>query len=404
MIPKTRFFALEAKSPGYYIGLAIAAMIAAAGGLAAWYMGSEGHYVTGMDNQIVWGLPHVSAIFLILISSGVLNVAAVGTMFKKAAYKPMVRLAALVSGVALVGGLAVLVLDLGRPDRLIVAMTHYNFKSIFAWNIILYTGLFVLVILYSWTLFERRMGRMTPVFGLLSLVWRFLLTACTGAIFAFIVARSAYDSALMVPQFLLLSLSQGMSVFILILVVVGRFTKVTPGNYILFRMKNLLGIFVLALAYFTIIGVLAKLYGASTNDALALYAIGDGFTYTLLFAVGYIGAGSLLPAFLFYVRPFSECRYAALTGVALVPMGGLVLLYTIIIGGQALPMPMFPGMIESSDFYDGVVNEYLPSLPEILLAVGGVALSAALLIFMLAVLRFLPSSLADSHLRPEAEN
>jgi molybdopterin-containing oxidoreductase family membrane subunit len=31
----------------------------------------------------------------------------------------------------------VLVLDLGRPERLVVAATHYNFRSIFAWNMIL---------------------------------------------------------------------------------------------------------------------------------------------------------------------------------------------------------------------------------------------------------------------------
>jgi formate-dependent nitrite reductase membrane component NrfD len=48
----------------------------------------------------------------------------------------------------LAGGLAVLVLDLGRPDRLIVAMTYYNFKSIFAWNMIFYNGFFAIVGLY----------------------------------------------------------------------------------------------------------------------------------------------------------------------------------------------------------------------------------------------------------------
>ncbi len=48
----------------------------------------------------------------------------------------------------LIGGLSILVLDLGRPDRLIVAMTSYNFKSIFAWNIILYNGFLAVLIMY----------------------------------------------------------------------------------------------------------------------------------------------------------------------------------------------------------------------------------------------------------------
>ena len=93
-----------------------------------------------MSNQIVWGLPHVFAIFMIVAASGALNVASLGTVFGRAAYKPLGRLSGLLSIALLLGGLAVLVLDLGRPDRLIVAMTSYNFKSIFAWNIFLYVG------------------------------------------------------------------------------------------------------------------------------------------------------------------------------------------------------------------------------------------------------------------------
>ena len=46
-------------------------------------------------------------------------------------YKPLGRLSALLAICLLTGGLIVLVLDLGRPDRLIVAMTTFNFKSIF---------------------------------------------------------------------------------------------------------------------------------------------------------------------------------------------------------------------------------------------------------------------------------
>ena len=37
------------------------------GFLAAYYMEHHGHYVTGMNNQVVWGMPHVFAIFLIVL-------------------------------------------------------------------------------------------------------------------------------------------------------------------------------------------------------------------------------------------------------------------------------------------------------------------------------------------------
>ena len=124
-------------------------------------MEHNGHWVTGMNNEVVWGLPHVFAVFLIVAASGALNVASISSVFSKSAYKPLARLSGLLALALLAGGLAVLVLDLGRPDRLIVAMTYYNFKSIFAWNIYLYTGFFVIVIIYLWMMMERKMNGFT---------------------------------------------------------------------------------------------------------------------------------------------------------------------------------------------------------------------------------------------------
>ena len=127
---KTIFRELKGDGLKFYGALGSFGLAALFGLVAAYYMETNGHHVTGMNNQIVWGMPHVFAVFLIVAASGALNVASIGSVFGKTAYKPLARLSGLVAIALLVGGLAVLVLDLGRPDRLIVAMTTYNFKSI----------------------------------------------------------------------------------------------------------------------------------------------------------------------------------------------------------------------------------------------------------------------------------
>jgi molybdopterin-containing oxidoreductase family membrane subunit len=71
-------------------------------------------------------------------------------------------------------------------------------------------------------------------------------------------------------------------------------------------------------------------------------------------------------------------------------------MYTVIIAGQAYPLQIFPGYEVTSSFYDGVVNEYSPSIYEIALGVGGVAVSLLIVAFVIKVLPFLPKSLADS--------
>jgi Ni/Fe-hydrogenase subunit HybB-like protein len=81
-------------------------------------------------------------------------------------------------------------------------------------------------------------------------------------------------------------------------------------------------------------------------------------------------------------------------------IGGLAQMYVIIIGGQAYPLIMFPGMEVSSAFQDGTIAEYSPSLPEVLLGLAGVGIALAATTFALKVLPFLPASLADADVDP----
>jgi molybdopterin-containing oxidoreductase family membrane subunit len=262
-------------------------------------MEHHGDYVTGMNNRIVWGIPHVFALFLIIAASGALNVASIASVFQNKLYKPLSRLSGLVSLALLAGGLMVLVLDLGRPDRLIVAMTEYNFKSIFAWNIILYNGFFVIVAVYLWMMFERRMNKFSRKIGIAAFIWRLVLTTGTGSIFGLLVARHTYDAMIMAPKFIVMSFSFGLAFFILILIASYKWGDRPLGDVILNRLRNLLGVFVAAVLYFVIVFHIGNIYLAENNNVeMILFA--NGSIYTNLFWYGQIILGSIVPLILIY--------------------------------------------------------------------------------------------------------
>jgi Ni/Fe-hydrogenase subunit HybB-like protein len=82
-------------------------------------------------------------------------------------------------------------------------------------------------------------------------------------------------------------------------------------------------------------------------------------------------------------------------------LGGIAQIYVIIIGGQAYPMPLYPGKdIVSSSFFDGTVAMYSPSLPEVILGIGGIGLALVMAAFAMRVLPFLPQSLSDADADP----
>jgi molybdopterin-containing oxidoreductase family membrane subunit len=387
-----RYTEIEGTSPAWYLLLGGLALITGIGLISAWYMEHHGHYVTGMTNQIVWGMPHVFAVFLIVAASGALNVASIGSVFGQKLYKPMARLSALLAIALLAGGLMVLVLDLGRADRLIVAMTYYNFKSIFAWNIFLYTGFFGVVAVYLWFMMERKMEPYSKVAGMTAFIWRLILTTGTGSIFGFLVARSLYSSALLAPMFVILSFSYGLAIFQLVLMASCRWTGRPLGDVVVNRLKNLQGVFIAAGLYFVVVFHLTNLYFARQWDAERFILL-EGGVHTAVFWLGQILLGSVAPLFIVYNGTLSKSRTWISMAAVLVILGGIAQMWVTIIGGQAYPLEMFPGFEVSSSFFDGAVSAYVPSLAEILLGLSGMAIALIIVVFALKVLRFLPESL-----------
>ena len=386
------------ESPRYWGLLAVLAAIVGVGGFATLYMEHEGHWVTGMTNQIVWGTPHVFAIFLIVAASGALNVASIGSVFGQKMYKPLARLSGLMAITLLVGGLIVLVLDLGQPSRLIVAMTTYNFKSIFAWNIYLYVGFMAIVAVYLFTMMERKANRFSHGVGVFAFVWRLALTTGTGSIFGFLVARQGYDAAIMAPMFIIMSFAYGLALYLLVLMFTFDSDERPLGDAVLRRLKNLLGVFVAAVFYFTVVYHLTNLYGTE-NHAFEAFILRDGGVYTWTFWIGWVLLGMLAPMGILFHPALGMQRGSIAIAALLVVLGGLSAIYVIVIGGQAFPLNMFPGhtIIESGYFdgVNGVARHYSPSLPEFLLGIGGFALALLVTFIGVRLLQFLPTSLAD---------
>jgi len=391
---KTIFTTVTDHGLSYWLVLIVLAGITGIGLLAAYYMEHNGHYVTGMNNQIVWGLPHVFAIFLIVAASGALNVASVGSVFGKTEYKPLGRLSGLLAMTLLVGGLGVLVLDLGRPDRLIVAMTYFNMKSIFTWNILLYTGFLGVVGLYLMTMFINSWNKYTKIGGIAAFVWRFVLTTGTGSIFGFLVARQGYDAAILAPTFIAASLSFGTAIYMLVLMWIYKSTGRALGDEVMTRLKRLNAVLAVAALFFVVVYHLTNLY-ATQHHGVEGFILGGGSVYSALFWIGQVLLGTIVPVALFWT-PSIKSRLSIIVGALLIILGGFSMIYVVVVGGQAYPMDLISGMTVSSSFGDGQIATYVPTLAEFLLGMGGVAFAIFGALFVVKILPFMPQSLADS--------
>lgn len=395
---KTVYREIKATPAAWQLGILLSAFVAAMMAVVL-YIEHHGHIVTGMNNQIVWGLPHVFAIFLIVAASGALNIASIGTVFGQKAYKPMGRFSSVLAIMLLAGGLAVVVLDLGRPDRLLVAMTYYNLSSIFTWNILLYNGFFGVVGIYLIAQMWRGLDyKYVKAAGFIAFIWRLVLTTGTGSIFGWLVARPGYDAAIMAPLFIVMSFSFGLAMFILVTLALFRLENRVFGDQLLIRMGRLLGIFAALVIYFTAVQHLTALYAAE-HGGVEWFFLRDGGIYTMLFWGVQVLLGGLAPIALVFLNP---SRRSTILTSFLVVIGGFTQVYVIVIGGQAYPLDIFPGFEVLEGFNEGVVSNYVPSVWELILGLGGVAIALLGAGVAAKVLRVLPTNLSDANVSADA--
>ena len=264
----------------------------------------------------------------------------------------------------------------------------FNITSVFAWNTILYSGMFGLVIAYLWSMMEKRMNVYSKPLGVAVFAWRFILTTGTGLIFAFLTARQAFGSAILPPMFVVMSFAWGMAVFHVVQMVIYAWNDKELEPEILERKKRLLGLFILGSLYMVIVYHMTNLYFAH-RMSFERFILLDGGVYPALFWWGYVLIGNVLPLVLIFMPGMKTKKSAMMASLAVV-LGGFAFLYVFIIGGQAFPLELFPGYQVSSTFGDGQIGSYTPSIYEILLGFGGLAIAFIITTVSVHVLNFMP--------------
>jgi molybdopterin-containing oxidoreductase family membrane subunit len=222
-----------------------------------------------------------------------------------------------------------------------------------------------------------------------------VLTTGTGSIFGLLVAREAFDSAVMAPLFIVMSLSFGTALMLLMGMLIFRINGATMDPALLRKLRRLLGFFVIGVAYLVAVDHLTKLY-VTGHHQLERFILLDGGIYTFLFWGVQVLLGTVVPAILLLLPRFGQRGYL-IAAALLVVLGALAQVYVLIIGGQVLPLQIFPGYSVTSTFFDGVIADYTPSLAELALGMGGLGLAVLVTLIGVRILPFVPVQMAGEN-------
>jgi len=185
-----------------------------------------------------------------------------------------------------------------------------------------------------------------------------------------------------------MSFAWGLAVFIPVQAGMYASSGATLPPLVHQRMKNLLATFIAAVLYLTAVLHLANAYFAK-NIAFEYFILFDS-EFAGMFWIGQVLIGSLLPLALLFTPATGKRMLWVNVASLLVIAGAFFQLYVFIVGGQAFPLDIFPGYDVKSSFFDGAVDHYRASLPEILLSLGGLGIAFTITLIGVRALNFLP--------------
>jgi molybdopterin-containing oxidoreductase family membrane subunit len=118
------------------------------GGYALYLQISKGHIVTGMRDNVVWGLFIVNFIFFIGLSYAGAIIAGLLHLFKVSWGKPIIRLAQMMTMISVIVGPIFILLCVGRFDRLHHLFIYPRLQSPMTWDVLAIMTYFVGSVLF----------------------------------------------------------------------------------------------------------------------------------------------------------------------------------------------------------------------------------------------------------------
>ena len=264
---------------GINVGIAVAAVVAAAG-VALWGVQLSGGLVqTGMRNLDSWGLYITMFMFLVGLSAGGLIISSVPRAFGMKGFGGISKVAVWTSICCTVLAVGFVVVDLGQPARLWELFAYSNLGSPLMWDILVLGAYLVLSIAYLWATLRAEAGKVSAaalrVISVVALVCAVLVHSVTAWIFGLQQAHELWHTALLAPWFVSSALVCGVALVLVVVIALRKagYLELDQANVV--KLAKMLGAFVLVDLYFFGCDLLTSAFpGGSGAEVMGMLTAG----------------------------------------------------------------------------------------------------------------------------------
>ncbi|HIJ60375.1 MAG TPA: polysulfide reductase NrfD [Nitrospirae bacterium] len=348
------------------LGIMVLAFIVA--GLDAVRIGYKDAY--GVTREVSWGLLISTYIFFVLISTGLCIVSSIGHVFGVKDLMPITKRAVFLSIVTIVVGFAVVLFEIENPFRMaIYNVISPNLTSNIWWDGTLF-GAYLVFMMVEFISILMHKHKIATIAGLLGLISGIVAISNLGAIFAMLHGREYWYGPYLPIYFIASAMLSGCAAIIFFTWIgykVNNEQMAPPMERAMEVVGKLCTLMITIIVFFTS----WKLITGSVGGPAKVEAIKALLTGPFAFNFWFIemGLGLFIPFILFLMSKWKNLNLIFIASVLMI-FSTYFMRYDLVIVGQLVPsfyelhVTDYPGLLS-----------YRPSIHEIIISIGGIALA-----------------------------
>jgi len=338
--------------------------------------------ITGLSRDASWGFYIANFTFLVGVAAGGVMVVLPYYLHDYKAFGKVTILGEFLAIASVVMCITFILVDLGQPMRVFNVFLYPTPNSVLFWDTIVLQGYLLLNIVIGWNVLEaERNGvhyqKWLKPFIYLSIPWAISIHTVTAYLYAGLPGRGFWMTAILAPRFLSSAFASGPALLILMCLIIRRVSSFDPGREQIQSLAKIVAYAICVNVFFFLCEVFVVFYSQIPEHM-------DHFKYLF---VGFHGKGAYVPwmwsslilmviGIILTVNPLTRKNEGVLAVACLV-----IFLGTWIDKG----LGMIAGGFTPSPLHE--INEYIPTLPEIGIALGVWAMGFLILtaLFKIAV-------------------
>ncbi|NOS69135.1 MAG: polysulfide reductase NrfD [Verrucomicrobia bacterium] len=241
----------------------------------------HGLMVTGMSDQVSWGVYIANFTFIVGVAAAAAMLVIPVYIYDNKELHDLVIFGELLAVAAILMCLAFVTVDLGRPDRfwhLIPGIGKFNFPgSMLSWDVIVLNGYLLLnVHICGYLLYCRYQGR-TPSkwfyipFVFLAIGWAISIHTVTAFLYVGLGGRPFWNASIVGPRFLASAFTAGPAIIILALQVIRHVTDYRISDKALLTLRSIVQVSMLINVFLLFNEVFKEFYTRTSHVAASNY-------------------------------------------------------------------------------------------------------------------------------------